>query len=340
VARRRAAVVWSGLSIKEAIMPTLALRAAGLLVLVLAGALRPAAGVWMGDYLPAHGPSHWTYLNRHAPFDSYTDAVFDTASFGGVVGVKFGEPDEYVIARNTGSRITVPAAVEQGVVIDFEPDIELGWFEDGADFVVCEAGYCDTSLVRDWQAIDPALRALYMLDPAWDDVWVFASYDADHPPNFQNTVIASDLPAGVEPPAGAVTGLEWYQRGVGMIANLDVDAESGGFEDFYVLVEWAVGVPDAAASPPATLAPVHPNPFNARAVIRYATARAGPVRLTIADLRGRRLRTLVDATLPTGEHVAVWDGRTEASRRAPSGIYLVRLEAAGRTWTRAVSLVQ
>jgi hypothetical protein len=323
-------------------MPTLALRTAGVLVLVSIVALAsPAEAIWMGDYLPAHGPSYWTYVNREHPFDSYTDAVFDTASFGGIDGVKFGEPDEYNIVHNTGSVVTVPAVFEHGFLIDIEPDIVLGWIEDGDPFVICNPVECDTNLVRIWQAIDPALQSLYGLDPVYDDIVLIVSYDADYPPNLQNTVAASNLPDDVDPPAGAVTGLEWYQRGVGMIATANVLAETGGLEDFYDLTDWYVGIMDQGL-PPANvvLHPARPNPFNARTVIAFDLQQAGSVRLDVVDVLGRSVRTILSADLAAGSHTVDWNGRARNGERAASGTYFARLRSAGRTWVRPVSLVQ
>jgi flagellar hook assembly protein FlgD len=51
------------------------------------------------------------------------------------------------------------------------------------------------------------------------------------------------------------------------------------------------------------------------------------------------VRTLVDGEVDVGEHVAVWDGRTDAGDRAASGVYFVRMEThAFRAVRKAVLL--
>ncbi|MBK8167059.1 MAG: CapA family protein [bacterium] len=92
------------------------------------------------------------------------------------------------------------------------------------------------------------------------------------------------------------------------------------------------GVPLAAA--PARLA-CHPNPFNPRTTVEVELAAAGtdaapPVRVTIHDLAGRRLRTLHDGPLAGGRrHGLSWDGADDRGRPLASGTYLCRATVAG-----------
>lgn len=45
----------------------------------------------------------------------------------------------------------------------------------------------------------------------------------------------------------------------------------------------------------------YPNPFNPTTTIRYSTAAPGPVNITIYDVRGRRIRNLVNERKPAGQ---------------------------------------
>jgi hypothetical protein len=72
-----------------------------------------------------------------------------------------------------------------------------------------------------------------------------------------------------------------------------------------------------------------PNPFNPTVRIDYELPAAAPVRLDVFDVAGRRVAVLRDADQPAGAHAAVWNGRSTAGAAVPSGIYIVRLEAAG-----------
>jgi hypothetical protein len=73
----------------------------------------------------------------------------------------------------------------------------------------------------------------------------------------------------------------------------------------------------------------HPNPFNPSTTIRFSLAQSGYASLKIYDVRGRMIRSLVDDTMPAGDHEIRWDGRTEDGSRAASGVYFMRLAAPG-----------
>jgi hypothetical protein len=96
------------------------------------------------------------------------------------------------------------------------------------------------------------------------------------------------------------------------------------------------------APPPAhlSLAPAAPNPFNPRTTLRFALPRAADARLTVHDLRGRRVRTLRAGQLAAGTHTVAFDGRSDAGRRLASGTYVVRLRAAGEVTSRRLTLVK
>ena len=88
------------------------------------------------------------------------------------------------------------------------------------------------------------------------------------------------------------------------------------------------------------LGPVHPNPFNPRTTVEFELARAGRTRLAVYDLKGSLVRVLTDADLPVGSHKEVWDGHFSDGRAAPSGVYVLRLEAEGALDSRRISLVR
>jgi hypothetical protein len=122
---------------------------------------------------------------------------------------------------------------------------------------------------------------------------------------------------------------------------------SGGFDGF--AVHWpqcdgysAVDDLPGGETPRRRLAlAAVPNPFNPRTEIRYELSVTSPVDLRIFDVAGR----LVDVVLagedrPAGAHAVTWQGRDLQGRAVPSGTYIVRLEAAGATTQRKISLLR
>ena len=87
-----------------------------------------------------------------------------------------------------------------------------------------------------------------------------------------------------------------------------------------------------------TLSMAHPVPTPARTstLLRYTLPHAGPVALEIVDVSGRRVRTLAREDQPAGEHAVPWDLRDDRGAPVPTGLYFVRLEAAGRSLAEKV----
>ena len=79
----------------------------------------------------------------------------------------------------------------------------------------------------------------------------------------------------------------------------------------------------------------YPNPFNPATTIEYRTSTAGIATLTVFDILGREVASLVNRVLPAGIHRARLDGSA-----LPSGVYFVRLEAGGKSGTRKIMLVK
>ena len=78
----------------------------------------------------------------------------------------------------------------------------------------------------------------------------------------------------------------------------------------------------------------YPNPSSGRTSISFYTPEAGRVRLRIFDAAGRRVKTLLDASLNAGEHLEIWDGRDNRGASVASGIYFYELDVDGRQLSR------
>ncbi|MFQ5599157.1 MAG: T9SS type A sorting domain-containing protein [Candidatus Krumholzibacteriia bacterium] len=84
----------------------------------------------------------------------------------------------------------------------------------------------------------------------------------------------------------------------------------------------------------------YPNPFNPRTTIRYALAREGQVHLSIYDIRGRRVSTLIDARRQAGVHAVTWDGRDDTGAPVMSGLYFYRLRTRDADSTGKLVLIK
>jgi hypothetical protein len=79
----------------------------------------------------------------------------------------------------------------------------------------------------------------------------------------------------------------------------------------------------------------YPNPFNPATNIRFAIPAAQQVRLTVYNVLGQEVATLVDGFMPSGSHQVSFD----ASRLA-SGTYLYRIETGAFTHVKKMSLLK
>jgi hypothetical protein len=120
-----------------------------------------------------------------------------------------------------------------------------------------------------------------------------------------------------------------------------VDNHGAVLDSFRVVKGTALGVPHGDLSATrASLAPARPNPFEARATLAYSIPRRGAVRLSILDLSGRRVRTLVSGEQPAGAHELEWNGADERGLRLRAGVYFSRLEYEGRAVARKLILMK
>jgi hypothetical protein len=81
---------------------------------------------------------------------------------------------------------------------------------------------------------------------------------------------------------------------------------------------------------------VWPNPFREGVSASVRTAAAGPVRVEVIDVTGRRLATVADGQAPAGRNHYSWDGLDSAGRRVAAGVYLLRVTADGAVSSRKV----
>jgi chitinase len=79
----------------------------------------------------------------------------------------------------------------------------------------------------------------------------------------------------------------------------------------------------------------YPNPFNGQTQIRYRVTRAGRYRLSVYDLLGRQVQTLVDTDQGPGTY-----GVTVSSQSLPSGMYVYRFSGEGSTVMRTMIVLR
>ena len=82
------------------------------------------------------------------------------------------------------------------------------------------------------------------------------------------------------------------------------------------------------------------SPVRETARISFEVSAEGPVSMCVYDVAGRHIRTLVEANLPAGDHIAAWDGRDDRGFQSASGVYFLRLESLSDAVVRKVVLMK
>jgi hypothetical protein len=147
----------------------------------------------------------------------------------------------------------------------------------------------------------------------------------------------------VFPAAGAATvngtfngNTDWAMLAVAI--RPQASGDPGDFED-----------PDGKPSLPFSLQlhPNYPNPFSANGTfgnlgtnIEFFVSIETNVRLEIYNLRGQRVRTLVNGVQSAGRNVVQWNGTDDTDAPVSAGIYLLQLQAGAERLTRRIILLK
>jgi hypothetical protein len=89
-----------------------------------------------------------------------------------------------------------------------------------------------------------------------------------------------------------------------------------------------------------TLSQNCPNPFNPRTSIRYALPQDAHVRLTVYNVLGQKVATLVDEPQSAGYKTVWWDGKDAEGDEVSSGVYFYRLTAGEFSEVKKMLLVK
>ncbi|MFA6911011.1 MAG: FlgD immunoglobulin-like domain containing protein [Candidatus Cloacimonadaceae bacterium] len=84
----------------------------------------------------------------------------------------------------------------------------------------------------------------------------------------------------------------------------------------------------------------YPNPFNPDTNIIYGLGKSGNVSLDIYNVRGQRVRNLLNTEQKEGWYKLIWDGSDDRGNTLPSGMYYLRLTVEGNHYLRRITLMK
>lgn len=136
-------------------------------------------------------------------------------------------------------------------------------------------------------------------------------------------------------PAGsyAILSIAMSRPGEAVLSTHDLATEDGWVMPSIVSSAKAI-VPNEF-----TLVQNYPNPFNAGTVIRFGTESPTDYNIAIYDILGRRVWE-TSGRAEAGWTEVPWDGRSENGNELASGLYLYRVQTAGGTQTRKMTILK
>jgi hypothetical protein len=115
---------------------------------------------------------------------------------------------------------------------------------------------------------------------------------------------------------------------------------AGVWSDTFTYTDVRDGTEEAALPTSFFLSHNYPNPFNPETQIDYALPRNCNVNLTIYNILGQKLKTLVDELQKAGFKTVHWDGKDDQGEEVASGIYFYRLKAGDYFETKKMVLLR
>ena len=89
-----------------------------------------------------------------------------------------------------------------------------------------------------------------------------------------------------------------------------------------------------------TLPSAYPNPFNPITSIRYGLPNDGLVNITIYDMMGRIVKTLVNGSQTAGYKSTQWNATNDRNELVPAGLYLYTIQAGESRQTKKMILLK
>lgn len=121
------------------------------------------------------------------------------------------------------------------------------------------------------------------------------------------------------------------------VNQFDMESDASGIVEFS-----AVGLEDQQIPLHFELSGNYPNPFNPVTTIRFTVGNDNtqPVELTIYNLKGQQIRTLLNEILPAGNYQVDWNGEDNSERPVASGVYLYQLQSGSNTSAKKMLLLK
>lgn len=188
------------------------------------------------------------------------------------------------------------------------------------------------------QEWDPSLGLLLCLVQGTDDDWL-GLYEVTPAFNWlQLSPSSGTIDPGESEDLEIIINLSEVEDTVEALhATINVSTNSPNSPTIDVNVDLMVGIEGEEGLLPSVfkLEQNYPNPFNARTKIVFALPKSVDVNLSVYNVLGRKVATLVSGKMDAGYHKVIWD-----SSHVASGVYYYRLNAGDYTEVHKMTLLK
>jgi PKD repeat protein len=84
----------------------------------------------------------------------------------------------------------------------------------------------------------------------------------------------------------------------------------------------------------------YPNPFNPTTMISFSLDKKSNVNLSIYNVKGQKIKTLIDTKLNSGEHSVIWNGKNDHQQNVGSGVYFLKMRNGRFTRSKKMILLK
>jgi hypothetical protein len=234
----------------------------------------------------------------------------DTTSFQLIVNAINDAPSSFALNEQDSVYITMASFASDSITFTWDESVDIDGDELLYDFTA--------SLIVNGQ-----VKAEYSSSSL-----TIREMKIDHQSVFDEIFAAEAMLGGIEWDVNVTDGIEEVMSDNGAL-TLGVNASAA------VLSINGELLPDVFA-----LHQNYPNPFNPVTTLRYDLPENGLVNITIYDMLGRQVKTLMDQTQDAGYRSVIWNATNDYGKPVSAGIYLYQIQAGEYISTKKMVLLK
>lgn len=85
---------------------------------------------------------------------------------------------------------------------------------------------------------------------------------------------------------------------------------------------------------------IYPNPFNPQTTIKFDLPKGDFIKIDIFNVKGQKVKTLLNSNLDAGVHQVVWNGTDDNNKELSSGVYFSKITHSGQTSVNKMLLMK